>query len=651
VDIDNDGDLDIVLAETIYNAYTKYDNTTIRLFKNNADGSFTEDALTILGLENISGASSVGFSDVDGDGDLDAFVGLGFYYNSIPGGTITYYLNENPPPATTVSSSTLVYIFGSGPVVVDAAITISDSDSDEISKAVLIIQGYQTGDILGFTPQGNVTGVFDIGTGTLTLTGLASISTYQDILRSVTYDYTGAQPTSAGKSSPSGRTVVVNKSIDLTVFDTDATTPITQSLAIALTVPNVVSVVTPSAGVSTYAGTPIAIDPTIGVIDNDDADLAGAVIQISSSTFVSGEDDLLFINQNGITGAYNSGTGMLTLTGTTSVANYQTALQSIQYQNTSSTPTGATRIVEFSVDDGEGFSPIANKTLNISAPPPNQPPVITPTPISVAFNGIFTIDLNTITTDPDGNLDPTTFAIVQQPASGTSASITGTTLTIDYTGTNFAGSDNIIIEVFDVNGERAEATLNITVVNQAPVITTTQLNTVIQGLVSIDLLSLVSDADGNLDPNSFNIFQQPVSGALASISSTTLTLDYSNTTYVGLDNLIIEVFDLAGERAEATIEIQVDGEISVRNGISPNGDGLNDYFKVENIEFLGPQNTVKIFTRWGDKVFEVKDYDNLNRRFEGKGDSGKDLPSGVYFYQVTFANGRPELSGYLTLKR
>ena len=63
------------------------------------------------------------------------------------------------------------------------------------------------------------------------------------------------------------------------------------------------------------------------------------------------------------------------------------------------------------------------------------------------------------------------------------------------------------------------------------------------------------------------------------------------------------------------------------------------------------KNSVKIYTRWGDKVFEVKDYDNLNSIFEGKSDSGKDLPSGVYFYKVSFDNGKEGLSGYLTLKR
>jgi len=57
------------------------------------------------------------------------------------------------------------------------------------------------------------------------------------------------------------------------------------------------------------------------------------------------------VNQLGISGSYNSGTGVLTLTGTTTVANYQTALRSVTYQNSSDNPT-ASRTVTFTANDG-----------------------------------------------------------------------------------------------------------------------------------------------------------------------------------------------------------------------------------------------------------------------------------------------------------
>ena len=71
-----------------------------------------------------------------------------------------------------------------------------------------------------------------------------------------------------------------------------------------------------------------------GMLDSTWFDRAG--------NFHSGEDSLSFTNQNGITGTYNSGTGVLTLTGTTTVANYQTALRSVTYTNGSENPSADT---------------------------------------------------------------------------------------------------------------------------------------------------------------------------------------------------------------------------------------------------------------------------------------------------------------------
>jgi len=57
--------------------------------------------------------------------------------------------------------------------------------------------------------------------------------------------------------------------------------------------------------------------------------------------FVSGEDILAFTDQNGITGSWNGSTGVLTLTGSATLANYQTALRSVTYLNSSDNPSTA----------------------------------------------------------------------------------------------------------------------------------------------------------------------------------------------------------------------------------------------------------------------------------------------------------------------
>lgn len=72
--------------------------------------------------------------------------------------------------------------------------------------------------------------------------------------------------------------------------------------------------------------------------------------------------------------------------------------------------------------------------------------------------------------------------------------------------------------------------------------------------------------------------------------------------------------------------------IDIPNVFSPNGDGLNDQWTIENI---GTWHTrpVSIFNRWGTVVWSTNQYDN-NRPFEGKDNQGNDLPDGTYFYVI-----------------
>lgn len=87
--------------------------------------------------------------------------------------------------------------------------------------------------------------------------------------------------------------------------------------------------------------------------------------------------------------------------------------------------------------------------------------------------------------------------------------------------------------------------------------------------------------------------------------------------------------------------------LTVYNAVSPNSDdALNSYLRIEG---LPTNNKVKIFNRWGDTVFDISKYNNDSRKFEGKNDNGKDLPSGTYFYEIE-ANGKT-YTGYLSLKR
>jgi hypothetical protein len=87
-------------------------------------------------------------------------------------------------------------------------------------------------------------------------------------------------------------------------------------------------VITTSAGAASYTeGSPaLTIDPGLTVTDADSSSLVRATVAITAN-FVSPQDVLGFADQSGITGTYDPTTGSLSLTGTSAVANYHTALQ------------------------------------------------------------------------------------------------------------------------------------------------------------------------------------------------------------------------------------------------------------------------------------------------------------------------------------
>jgi gliding motility-associated-like protein len=193
--------------------------------------------------------------------------------------------------------------------------------------------------------------------------------------------------------------------------------------------------------------------------------------------------------------------------------------------------------------------------------------------------------------------------------------------------------------------------------NEPPVIEPTTVSVSSGAIVEIDLVARISDADGNLDLNSFQITAGPASGALASIDDEgLLIIDYLETSFSGTDEIEISACDQLGLCSQETFIIQVgenSGEFIIYNGISVNGDNLNAIWRLQNIDATEStrSNVVTIYNRWGDEVFTVSNYDNVDRVFNGKNKNGGDLPSGTYFYRIEFKSGLASKTGFLVLKR
>ena len=96
---------------------------------------------------------------------------------------------------------------------------------------------------------------------------------------------------------------------------------------------------------------PLVIDSGLVITDADHEQLTGATVMIAENLSPE-EDALIFQDQSGIVGNYDPNTGILSLLGETTLPNYQTALQSVKYENLSEDPSTLVRTIRFTVNDG-----------------------------------------------------------------------------------------------------------------------------------------------------------------------------------------------------------------------------------------------------------------------------------------------------------
>ncbi len=90
-----------------------------------------------------------------------------------------------------------------------------------------------------------------------------------------------------------------------------------------------------------------------------------------------------------------------------------------------------------------------------------------------------------------------------------------------------------------------------------------------------------------------------------------------------------------------------DCEIFIPEGFSPNADGVNDFFELQQLPY-GAVVDLEVYNRWGGLVFES---DNYLNDWNGTNIDGNDLPAGSYIYVVRIANKSLEYTNNLTLWR
>jgi VCBS repeat-containing protein len=244
-----------------------------------------------------------------------------------------------------------------------------------------------------------------------------------------------------------------------------ANTSAAETVTINLTDVNEPPVVATSSGNATFtedAG-PVAIDATLFVSDPEDAGFVGAEVRFDSG-FVPGQDDLLFTNQSGTSGVYNATSGVLTLSGTASVAAYETALRTVTYSNFSQNPNTGNRLFRFTVNDGLNVGS-ATRTLTVIAQddPAN---VVTGGPYSVAEGASVALD-GSASSDVDNFIVEYSWDFDYDGVTFTTDS-TGDSPNFSAAGIDGPDTRTIALRTRSDNGVFAIATTTVTISNVAP---------------------------------------------------------------------------------------------------------------------------------------------------------------------------------------
>jgi gliding motility-associated-like protein len=101
-----------------------------------------------------------------------------------------------------------------------------------------------------------------------------------------------------------------------------------------------------------------------------------------------------------------------------------------------------------------------------------------------------------------------------------------------------------------------------------------------------------------------------------------------------------------GCQATDEVTITVIPRVRVVNTFSPNQDGINETWEIENIENY-PNATIEIFNRWGNPVFKSAGaYQPWDGTFKGS-----PLPLATYYYIIRLDKDEKPISGSVTIIR
>ena len=280
----------------------------------------------------------------------------------VPGAAVVTVIGL--PPGIAVLGAP-IHTIGTAPVKLVSSATITDLDSDQLSKAVLKIATLaQDGDVLGYVaPNGNpITASWDAASKTLTLSGVATKAQYEQAIEAVTFSATGG--------------ILAVRSVTISLTDETGVNTLIPASVLAGARYSLAPTVTP-VGAPTYTigKAPVRLISAVDVGDLDSDYMSKATLKIT--LLAQSGDTLGYVAPNGnpITVSWDAGSKTLTLQGVATKAQYEEALKAVTFSATG----GAllVRTVSVNVVDDTGVESVLAGTVlaNVANP---LPPLVTP---------------------------------------------------------------------------------------------------------------------------------------------------------------------------------------------------------------------------------------------------------------------------------
>jgi hypothetical protein len=195
-------------------------------------------------------------------------------------------------------------------------------------------------------------------------------------------------------------------------------------------------------------------------------------------------------------------------------------------------------------------------TINVTVTPVNDDPVANDIDVSTNEDTDATINLASSVIDADGAEDIDFFGIVTSPSNGTVDLNITTGVAIYSPNADFNGSDSFTYGVQDLNGSISNAgtvTITVTAVNDTPEALDSNESVVEDNNLTIDLTTLISDADGEIPTVTLT---QPTKGTVIDEQNGSITY-VPNANFFGADSFTYTATDEANASDTGTINVTV----------------------------------------------------------------------------------------------